>query len=132
MVVIPLVHRNSRKQGDAGLGAAIGWYTAHGYTVCVPLTDSQDYDLVVDRGDGLQRVQAKTSWYQPRGRYIVSLRTMGGNQSWSGVVKKFDADRVEALFVLTASGDKYVIPSAVLRGKSTVTLGREYEVFHVD
>ena len=37
--------KNSKKQGDIGLGIAIGWFATQGYTVCVPLTDSQDYDL---------------------------------------------------------------------------------------
>jgi hypothetical protein len=39
-------HKNTKKQGDVGL--AIGWFTSQGHTVCVHLTDSQDYDLVVE------------------------------------------------------------------------------------
>ena len=30
--------KNSKKQGDVGMGVAIGWFAADGYTVCVPLT----------------------------------------------------------------------------------------------
>lgn len=41
-------HKNSKKQGDAGLGEAIAYFTRLGYTVQLPLTDSQDYALVVD------------------------------------------------------------------------------------
>jgi hypothetical protein len=40
--------RNSKKQGDWGLGSAIAWFTAQGYTVALPITDSQHYDLIVD------------------------------------------------------------------------------------
>lgn len=46
-----LRQHNPKKQGDAGLGVAIGWFTTHGYTMSVPLTDSQDYDLIVDDGN---------------------------------------------------------------------------------
>ena len=37
---------NSKRQGNIGIGAAIAWFTVHGYTVSIPLTDSQDYDLI--------------------------------------------------------------------------------------
>jgi len=43
-------HRNTKKQGDAGVGMAIGWCVSVGWTVCVPLTDSQEYDLVIGSG----------------------------------------------------------------------------------
>lgn len=52
---------NSKQQGDVGLGAAIGWFTSKGYTVCIPLTDSQDYDLVVETKGKLEKVQVKTT-----------------------------------------------------------------------
>ena len=41
-------YKNSKKQGDAGLGIAIEYFTTKGYCVCIPLTDSQEYDLVVE------------------------------------------------------------------------------------
>lgn len=41
---------NSKKQGDVGLGTDISFFTQRGWTVSIPLTDSQDYDLVVDEG----------------------------------------------------------------------------------
>ncbi len=49
--------KNSKKQGDIGLGAAIAYFTFKGFTVSIPLTDSQDYDLVVDDGHKLSRIQ---------------------------------------------------------------------------
>jgi hypothetical protein len=73
---------NPRKQGDIGVGAAIAWFMANGYCVLMPLSESQPYDLVVDDGERLQRVQVKTTTAKsPYGRYVVSLQTAGGNQS---------------------------------------------------
>lgn len=72
-------HKNTKKQGDVGLGLAIGWFTSQGHTVCVPLTDSQDYDLVVDIDGKLQKVQVKTTTYKaPSGAYSVGLSVKGG------------------------------------------------------
>lgn len=47
--------KNSRKQGDAGLGIAIGWFAKQEWTICFPLTDNQDYDLVVEKDFGLKK-----------------------------------------------------------------------------
>ena len=45
---------NSKKQGDWGLGRAIAYFTLKEYTVSVPLTESQDYDLIVDATDNFE------------------------------------------------------------------------------
>ena len=125
--------KNSKKQGDIGLGAAINYFTSNNYTVCIPLTDSQDYDLVIESDGVLETVQVKTTSYMPKDKkyYIVELRVMGGNQSWSGVVKYFNKNIVNHVFVLTESGDKYFIPSNEIKAKCALTLGKEYEKFKV-
>ena len=125
--------RNSKKQGDAGLGIAIGWFTEQGYTVCIPLTDSQDYDLVVEiKPPILSRVQVKTSTYQtPRGSWEVGLRTAGGNRSGIGKIKKLDPKAVDYLFIVTGDGSRYLIPSAEVCGSSRITLGNKYLYFRV-
>jgi hypothetical protein len=44
---------NPRLQGLIGLGAAIDWFTRHGYFVAIPLNDSQPWDLVVEDEQGV-------------------------------------------------------------------------------
>ena len=51
--------KNSKKQGDAGLGQAIAYFTMLGYDIALPLTDSADWDLIAEMDDGLKRVQVK-------------------------------------------------------------------------
>lgn len=117
---------NPRKQGDAGLGISIGYYAERGYTVCVPLTDSQDYDLVVDLAkEGLRRVQVKTATSLSRcGRYYeVDLRSRGGNRSGTGKTKFLDTATADDLFVVTGSNELFVIPVATVQGKTKVQLG---------
>lgn len=125
-----LRQRNPKKQGDVGLGAAIGWFTAHGYTVSVPLTDSQDYDLIVDDGNDLLRVQVKTTTFKMKAHYVVALKTCGGNrkEAWN---KRFDHSSVELLFVLTEAGDKYLFKTSDFTAGSSMNLGPDKDKFKV-
>lgn len=50
-------------QGNVGLGRAIAYYTEKGYTVMLPLNDTQKYDLVIDKDGLLQRVSVKTTQF---------------------------------------------------------------------
>jgi hypothetical protein len=123
---------NPRKQGDAGMGIAIGWFACAGYTVCVPLTDSQPYDLIVDDGEhGLQRVSVKsTTRRSPSGAYEVGLRTQGGNKS-QFTIRHFGHAQVEILFVACDDGSRYVIPTSEFSAASEITLGKRFEQFRV-
>lgn len=81
---------NTKQQGDVGLGAAIAAFTKYNATVCIPLTDSQDYDLVVEGNYGLKKVQVKRCTYKRNNLFRVSLTVKGGNRSGAGKIKKFD------------------------------------------
>jgi hypothetical protein len=123
---------NSKKQGDVGLGSAIAYFTTNGYTVCIPLTDSQDYDLVVEKDDGLKKVQVKTtSQLKPSGGYEVGLRVLGGNQSWNGVAKKFDNSKVDLVFVLTNKNERYLIPAKDIEAQNSIVLGDKWSAYRV-
>ncbi len=116
--------KNSKQQGDAGLTTAIAWFDGNGYRVSIPLTDSQDYDLVVDDGDRLYRVQVRTTYYQPyEAIYQVHLIVSGGNRSGTGKAKYFDPKKVEFLFVLTDTGDKFLIPCDEITTRKSINLG---------
>lgn len=79
---------NSKKQGDVGMCYAIAYYSRLGWTVSIPITDSQDYDLLVENTDNnilKVQVQVKTSRYLTEGgTYQVSLKTCGGNNKENG------------------------------------------------
>jgi hypothetical protein len=114
---------NPKKQGELGVAAAVNWFVQNGYVVSIPLVDSQRYDLVVDDGNQLQRVQVKTTTHKNRHlRYVVELRTMGGNRSGQ-TIKFFNPEEVELLFVLADDHSTYLVPSKDLRNKSTISLG---------
>lgn len=118
---------NTKKQGDWGLGQAIGHFTAIGWTVSIPLTDSQDYDMIVDNGVQLLRVQVKTTTFRaPSGNYMVSLTVKGGNRSYN-TIKKFDRTKVDAIFIVTADNVKYLIPTENVG--NTITLYAAYDQY---
>ena len=122
-----------RLQGDIGEWSAIGWLIDHGAKVFLPLGHSPDVDLVADFGDRLVRVQVKTCTVLRKGRYAVTLCTRGGNQSWNGVVKLFEASRSDYLFVHTSDGRRWFIPSNVVAGGSGITLGGpKYDAYEVE
>src|SRR3954453_3118236 len=94
---------NRRQQGDLGEASAIEWFSRLGATVFIPFGHSPDVDLVVQLEGRLLRIQVKTSTQfaqTPDGhlRRIVSLKTCGGNQSWSGIAKLIDPSHLDVLF----------------------------------
>lgn len=93
-----LDQKNSRKQGDVGLGYAIAYFTKIGATVCLPLTDNQKYDLVFEEDNELKKVSIKTTKQlnKTKKKNVVSLRTCGGNRSRQNI-DMFDNTSVDYL-----------------------------------
>ena len=119
---------NTKKQGDVGVGVVIAHYTSLGYTVCIPLTDSQDYDLIVDDGVSTpKRVQVKRCTYKNKyGISVVSLTVKGGNRTSVGKLKKLDVSRIDIVAVSTEEY-LYIIPISELTSISSLNLGVKYE-----
>jgi hypothetical protein len=126
---------STREQGDIGERAAVIWFLSQrGARVFLPFGHSPDTDLVADLCGRLCRIQVKTSTVRIKnGRYAVTLATRGGNQSWSGLVKRFGSERCDYLFVLVADGRQWLIPAeAVEGGASIIVGGPKYAAYEVD
>ncbi len=123
---------NFKKQGDIGMCYAIAYYSKMGYTISIPITDSQDYDLIVETSDKeIKKVQVKTTYCKTKyGIYTVSLRTTGGNKS-GNTSKKMNKDYIDWLFILTDSGDTYNIPTSSINGTGSINLGDNYQEYKV-
>ena len=76
-----------------------------GYDVSIPLTESAAYDLVVDTGIELVRVQCKFANNRLR---QVDLRRIHSNSN-GYVVKRTIAGSYDWLFVLTGDNCEYLI-----------------------
>lgn len=114
---------NFKKQGTAGVGVAIAWATEQGFTVSIPIVDSQKYDLIFDMYGELKKIQVKTSHRVVKsGAFEIELRTTGGNKS-RNTYKPFNPDEIDYLFIYAGNGDKYFIPSQFVNNANSMKVG---------
>ena len=122
-----------RNQGNIGELSALEWLGQISDAVFIPLVEHPDYDVVADLHGRLQRIQVKTSGFWHKGRFVVSLCTRGGNQSWNRIIKHLDATRCDAVYVHVADGRRWYIPAGALGGKSGICLGGpKYAEFEIE
>lgn len=122
-----------RRQGDAGELSAINWLFSAGADVYVPLFTKPDVDLIADFGDRVDRVQVKTSTCWANDRFVVTVCTRGGNQSWNGLVKRIDPGRCDYVFVHVGDGRRWYIPAAELGGGWSIRVGGpRYAAYEVE
>jgi uncharacterized protein YjaG (DUF416 family) len=120
----------NKEKGNTGLGIAIAYYTSNGYIVSIPLNDTQDYDLIVERDNRLKRVQVKaTSCKTKSGNYQVALKSCGGTKgtTYKRVIETF----IEELFIVTEKLDIYIIPIDKLMNRSTISICDKYNMYKV-
>jgi PD-(D/E)XK endonuclease len=88
--------------------------------VFVPVADVSRYDLLIDTGERILRVEVKTTAAMSG---EVDLRTRGGNQSWHGSSVFLSAQHCDVVFAVnltTGVEQEYLIQE--LEGRSSVTL----------
>lgn len=126
-----MVFNTNKEKGNAGLGIAIAFFTTNGYVVSIPLNDTQDYDLIVEKNNQLSRVQVKSSsCIDKNGRYQVALKSCGGTKGTT--YKTFKDTDVELLFIFLENKDMYLIPREdILNNKSTLTICNKYAKYRV-
>ena len=95
--------RQTQRKGDRATARAIASFTAIGYDVSIPLTESAAYDLVVDADRHLYRVQCKYI----SGRQ-VDLRRIHSNAG-GFVVRRAAAGSDDWLYVLNAAGQEFLV-----------------------
>lgn len=112
------------------MGIAIAYYSANGYTVSIPLNDTQDYDLIVDKDNILKKVQVKaTSCKTKYNRYQVALKSCGGTK---GETYKTVVDtNIDEVFIVTDSLELFKIPIEVIKNKTTLNLCEKYEKYKI-
>jgi hypothetical protein len=109
------------------------WLASRGATVAIPVGHSPDYDVLADFGERIVRVQVKTSSHYRNGRWEVRISTMGGNRSWTGLVKRFHPSRCDRLFAHVGDGRRWFIPSHAVQAESAIKLGgAKYSEFEVE
>lgn len=74
---VAMILENNKDKGRAGLSLAIAYYGTQGYTISLPLNDTQWYDLIIEKDGVFQTVQCKFTASKDNS---ISLRSTGGTK----------------------------------------------------
>ena len=67
----------NKEKGRIGFSMAINYFTLNGYTISLPLNDTQWYDMVVEKNNIFQTVQCKCTTTEDD---CISLKSCGGTK----------------------------------------------------
>lgn len=100
-----MIFETNKDKGRAGMALGIAYFGANGYTVNIPLNDTQWYDFVIEKDGIFQTVQCKATGSSDN---VISLRSTGGTSggSYDNVLNH----PVDYLFCLDGKMHMYVIP----------------------
>lgn len=102
---------NDRKQtGRIGLSMAINYFTIQGYTVSLPINDTQWYDLIIEKDGIISTVQCKATATEEGS---IDFRCTGGTNG--GVYDNVLNHPIDILFCINKDLDIWVIPVEQLR-----------------
>ena len=105
-----MVIETNRDKGRAGLSLAIAYFGSNGYTVCLPINDTQWYDMIVEKDGKMQTVQCKFTGSKHN---EIMLRSCGGT---NGSVYDNVLDHpLDILFCADKDKNLFVIPMEDLR-----------------
>lgn len=100
---------NSKDVGDISVANIIARLLEFGYVVSVPFGDNLRYDIIVDTGDKLLRVQCKTAWLS-RGCLDfnnTSITTKNGRR----VSRLYSSNEIDLMLVYSPNFSKiYSVP----------------------
>lgn len=108
------------------------YYTLKGYTISLPVTESTPYDLLVDTGECILRVQCKTTFYKNvYGIAVIELRSKGGSAGNNREFKRVDKQQADVLWACVEGKEAYEIPVEKIEGKGNINLGKMYVQYKV-
>ena len=97
---------NNRKlTGRIGLSMAINYFTIQGYTISLPINDTQWYDLIIEKDGCFQTVQCKATATEEGS---IDFRCTGGTDG--GVYDNALDHPVDILFCVNKELKSWVIP----------------------
>jgi len=126
-----LKFKTNKEKGNTSLGIAIAYYSSNGYIVSIPLNDTQDYDLIVDKDNIVKKVQVKSTGCKTKyGNYQVALKSCGGTKGKT--YKTLIETDVDELFILTENLKMYTLPIKEIKNKSTLNICNKYDKYRVN
>ena len=105
-----MLFETNKDKGRAGLALGIAWFGANGYSVNIPLNDTQWYDFVAEKDGKFYTVQCKATGSKDN---KISLRNTGGTKGT--VYARVSETPIDFLFCLDQEQNMFVIPGDDLR-----------------
>ena len=111
-----------RKQiGRIGLSMAINYFTIQGYTVSIPINDTQWYDLIVEKNGIFKTVQCKATMTE---NDAISLRSTGGTNG-SEYDNVLNHKELDYLFCVNKDLNMWLIPTSEISNGNSIKLRTE-------
>ena len=112
---------NRKQIGRIGLSMAINYFTLQGYTVSLPMNDTQWYDIVIEKDGKFETVQCKATQTEEN---IIDFRSTGGTNG-----KVYDNllnhSELDYLFCVNKNLDMWLIPIKDITTTRQITLRTE-------
>ena len=117
----------SRKQtGRVGLSMAINYFTIKGYTVSLPMNDTQWYDLIIEKDGIFETVQCKATETKDD---IIDFRSTGGTKGIEYDNIHNYQDKLTYIFCVNKDLNMWLIPVKDLKNvKKSIRLRTESTV----
>lgn len=102
--------------GRIGLSMAINYFTLQGYTISLPLNDTQWYDIVIQKNGIFQTVQCKCTMTQES---TISLKSCGGTKGtvYDNILNHSELDY---LFCVNKDLNCWLIPVSAIKESGNV------------
>ena len=112
---------NRKQIGRIGLSMAINYFTCQGYTISLPMNDTQWYDLVIEKDGKFQTVQCKATQTE---NSEISLKNTGGTNGsvYDNVTNHSELDY---LFCVNGEFEMWLIPIKDITTTRQITLRKE-------
>ena len=101
-----MIFETNKDKGRAGMSLGIAYFGANGYTVNIPLNDTQWYDFIAEKDGVFYTVQCKATGSKDN---EISLKSCGGTNG-SIYDKVTNHKNLDFLFCLDKNLNMYVIP----------------------
>lgn len=106
---------NTMEKGNSSEAIVLAAYTRAGFVVSIPFGSGAAYDLIVDTGKQLLRVQVKTGW-RSGGCLFYKMRRRIRDTHFNAM-RKYTDDDFDYLAIYDPSSEQvYVVPSTMMEG----------------
>lgn len=112
---------NRKEIGRIGLSMAINYFTINGYTISLPLNDTQWYDLIIEKNGKFETVQCKATCTENN---TIDFRSTGGTKGveYDNILNHSELDW---LFCVNKDLNMWLIPIKDLSTNKQISLRTE-------